>query len=149
MTREKPHQFTDDDLFSHVEKIGGLPAGVHPDFLRQALKVIREDYRVFDTYSYTAGPQISSPITSMGGTIDCTVPLASMLPWSEYTSKKHTHVQFGDCLRGDHFFINEQSLRADVLAKVNSICQQQMVSDENKPFNTINYAGFDNANGLL
>jgi medium-chain acyl-[acyl-carrier-protein] hydrolase len=131
----KTYQLPDNKLFSYVEAIGGLPPGVHPDFLRLALKAIREDYFVFNTYTFVEGRLITCPVTSMGGTIDTTSNLESLLPWTEYTSNEHNHVQFGDFSKGDHFYLNDPSLKADVLETIISICHNSEFPDENTRVN--------------
>ncbi len=127
----KTYQLPENQLFSYVEAIGGLPSGVHPDFLRLALKAIREDYFVFNTYTFVEGRPISCPVTSMGGTLDTTSALETLLPWTEYTSNDHNHVQFGDFSKGDHFYLNDPSLKADVLETIISICHNSEISNEN------------------
>jgi len=65
----KHHLQNDNDLLDYIQSIGGLPTGVHPDFLRMALPALRDDYKVFETYQLTdscAQLSISSPITAMG-----------------------------------------------------------------------------------
>ena len=127
----KRYKDTEDELFKHIQGIGGLPAGVHPDFLKMSLKGIKQDYVIFETYLYDksmtvlgskSSIQIICPITSMSGHNDFDVPESAMTQWSTYTAAYQTHYCFGDASKGDHFFVNDPSFKLEVLAIVFSIC---------------------------
>lgn len=140
-TITKRYRDSDDQLFKHIDEIGGLPPGVHPDFLRHSLKGIRDDYQIFETYIFDINStvlgnvitnnKIKCPITSMSGAIDLSVPVSAMTPWTDYTMLYDTHYEFGDAFKGNHFFINDPKLKAQVLQKVMSICKEPCKYVEN------------------
>ena len=119
---QKKNLLSDNNLFEHIEAIGGLPPGVHPDFLRISLKSIREDYKIFESYSFENKSIISIPITTMSGKIDQFAPAQNMYEWANYTSGNYNHYEFGDSFTGDHFYFNDRSLKDEVIQTINLIC---------------------------
>lgn len=129
-TIRKHHLDSEHELFSHTEEIGGLPPGVHPDFLRLSLRDIRDDYRLIETYSYgvnlcsSAGNPngITIPITTMIGAGDLEVAPGLMAGWSEMTTSTTTHRHFNDVTHADHFYLTKPRLRLELLSTLRDTC---------------------------
>ena len=103
--RRPMHDLNDVELIEELRRMNGVPAEVLADARLMDLIVpaMRADLSVSETYSYSAEPALSCPITAFGGLSDPKVLIEEMTPWRDQTS-----VAFAlHMLPGDHFFLNQ------------------------------------------
>lgn len=100
--RRQRHRLPDDQLWSVVREIGGVP----PEMAGNAaardllLPVIRADFAVVDDYVYRRTPSLACPITAYAGRSDAEIPPDVTLGWDRETRAAFAHT----VLPGDHFF---------------------------------------------
>ncbi|WP_143230391.1 thioesterase II family protein [Actinosynnema sp. ALI-1.44] len=101
---EGTHRLDDRGLIAEVQKLGG--AGSHllddKDILGMVLPSIRGDYRAAETYTWTPGPKLKTPIHAFVGDADPKVTEDEARAWSEYTEGASELRVFP----GDHFYID-------------------------------------------
>jgi medium-chain acyl-[acyl-carrier-protein] hydrolase len=79
------------------------------------IPLLRSDFAVYETYSYSASEPLACGITALGGLQDAQVSNDDLLAW-----RKHTSGSFEVCnFPGNHFFINTAT--EDVLTVFSSI----------------------------
>jgi surfactin synthase thioesterase subunit len=111
---------SDEDLFRFFIDTGGLPKGVHPDFLRATLPVLRRDYRLYEMYRYPESrPQLTAPITTMIGTKDSQETIESIQLWRDFTTGSTSHIVFEG---GNHMFIVDPTYTSKLLETISDIC---------------------------
>lgn len=110
------YDLPEDEFIQELRRLSGTPREVleNSELMRLMLPVLRADFSVCQTYSYSEGEAIDCPITAFGGLQDFDVPRESLEAWAE-----HTKTAFRlRMLQGDHFFIrNEQHLILGALAQ--------------------------------
>ena len=105
------YDLPESEFVEELRRLGGTPAEVleNDELLRLMLPLLRADFSVTQTYSYTGGPPLDCPLTVFGGLRDKEVNRESLALWSEYTTARFSlHI-----LPGDHFFLH--SSRSDLL----------------------------------
>src|SRR5262245_32228554 len=92
-----------DELIKELHELNGTPPDVldHPDLMELMLPLLRADFALGDTYTFTERPLLSCPITVMGGLRDFT-PRTELQAWAELTSGPFSLRMFP----GDHFFLH-------------------------------------------
>jgi len=100
------HSLPDSELLEQLRILGGMPADLlnTRELLTWFLPVIRADLEVNETYVFTPGAALSSPMTAFGGAMDSEVPINALEAWREYTSGPFRR----RILKGGHFFILEE-----------------------------------------
>ncbi len=117
----KRHKHKDEELFDYIVSIGGLPSGVHPDFLKFALSDIKKDYKIFETYSFDDSLKcINCGLTTFGGINDSSVYPSYLVDWNQYTYGPYYNRLFGkiDNNEANHFYLLEDALRDEVIEMV-------------------------------
>lgn len=77
------------------------------EFMALLLPVLRADFALCETYTYTAEPPLPCPITAFGGTRDPATQRGRLRAWRLQTEAKFTsHV-----LPGNHFFLHSAEAR--------------------------------------
>jgi medium-chain acyl-[acyl-carrier-protein] hydrolase len=66
------------------------------------LPILRADFAVLETYTYTNEPPLEFPITAFGGLQDKKVSAEDLVAWSEQTTTSLELQMFP----GDHFFLH-------------------------------------------
>jgi medium-chain acyl-[acyl-carrier-protein] hydrolase len=110
------HTLPDAEFIKQMGQFGG-DFGVFddPEFRDYALPILRNDYRLVETYAHTGDRlTLESPVTLMSGTLDRLVSRDSMDAWRACARAKCSLYE----LDGDHFFINTH--REKVVSIVNS-----------------------------
>jgi medium-chain acyl-[acyl-carrier-protein] hydrolase len=99
------YNLPDDELVEHLRRLNGTPREVleHPELMELMLPLLRADFSVCDTYTYTDEPPLDCPITAFGGLGDVNVPRADLESWAAQTSGPFSLRM----LPGDHFFLHE------------------------------------------
>lgn len=118
------HGLGDDEFLQEIRKLNGTPESVlrNPELVQLVLPVLRTDFALYETYTYSPQPPLDIPITAFGGSGDVGVRPEDLAAWSD-----QTRARFGlRMFPGDHFFINSaehlvlwaiaQELRAGNLA---------------------------------
>lgn len=108
---EEPLTFDlpEDEFLSELRRLNGTPREVleHPDLLRLMLPILRADFELCQTYSYTSAAPFDCPIFAFGGLQDDDVPREDLEAWRDQTTSALTLRMFP----GDHFFLHaSQSL---------------------------------------
>jgi medium-chain acyl-[acyl-carrier-protein] hydrolase len=79
----------------------------HPELLELMLPLLRADFELCETYSFTPGPPLDCPLTALGGLFDPDVTQEHLELWRAQTTGPFA----ARMLPGDHFFIRtEQAL---------------------------------------
>ena len=92
-----------------LRRLNGTPEEVldNPDLLQLMLPILRADFEVCQTYSYTSEPPLGYPIWALGGMQDKDVPFDHLKAWRDQTAGQFELLMFP----GDHFFLHSsQSL---------------------------------------
>jgi medium-chain acyl-[acyl-carrier-protein] hydrolase len=104
------------DFIEELRRLSGTPPEVlaHPELLSLVIPLLRADFAVCQTYDYSEGAPLDTPITAFGGLQDDEVPRARLAAWgAQTTSTFRLHL-----LPGDHFFIHTaESLLLNTLAR--------------------------------
>jgi surfactin synthase thioesterase subunit len=102
---ELTYLLDDAGLAAEVKALGG--AGSHllddNDILQMVLPSIRTDYQAAETYTWTPGPKLTSPIFTFVGDSDPKVSLDEAQAWSEHTTGEFSMRVFA----GDHFYLDK------------------------------------------
>ena len=136
------HTYTESDLFDHIKRLGGVPAGVDEVFIRSKMKLIRADFYTYHSYSMyhavkfrevecrisgkilNARPQdlllpetLNCDISCFAGAKDCMIDPSLMSGWNAFTTGLHHHTTFP----GTHFYLMEEPARALFTQQVKTI----------------------------
>lgn len=128
--RQPPHIITDRDITHNLpdelfkEKLfalGGTPKEFfdHPELLSFFLPLIRNDFKIVETYTYSERKPLSSPITVFLGTEEKDIDEKDISEWSLHSSSSCKIYMFP----GDHFFINK------FYPKIINIINQSLIND--------------------
>lgn len=101
---ERRH-LSDTELIKELRRLKGTPSQVleYPELMQIMLPILRGDFSLCETYSYSPGPPFDCPITVFGGIDDEDVKREHLEPWREQTRAEFAlHM-----LPGDHFFLHE------------------------------------------
>jgi medium-chain acyl-[acyl-carrier-protein] hydrolase len=101
----KDYLLPDGEFVEMLRELNGTPAEIldNQEALQLLLPVIRADFEVIQTYEYSEGRPLSSPIVAFGGTSDAGTPQEVIRPWSRHTTGSFSLTM----LPGGHFFIDE------------------------------------------
>jgi len=103
--RDPPlHHLSESELLTQLQRLNGTPQAVLQDteLMQFFLPVLRADFAVCETYSYTAKPPLTCPISAFGGWQDPRVSYDELAAWREHTCGAFMHRM----LPGDHFFLH-------------------------------------------
>lgn len=93
------------EFIEELQRINGTPkeALEHPELMRLMLPILRNDFQVCQTYTYTEDAPLSCPITVLGGLQD-EATREELEAWKAQTTGRFMlHM-----LPGDHFFIKKE-----------------------------------------
>lgn len=108
------HQLPDAEFMEELRRRNGTREEVlhHPDVMRLMLPLVRADFSVCETYTYTPGEQLHTPIIALSGESDPSVQPTELVGWREMSA--------GPCetaiFPGDHFFL--QTARPQLLQRL-------------------------------
>lgn len=99
------HTRGDQGLISEVLSLGGTDAAalLDADVRELVMPVIRQDYRLIETYRHRPFPELDLPITALVGEQDPTTTVDEAHAWQRHTSGPFALHRFP----GGHFFLNE------------------------------------------
>jgi medium-chain acyl-[acyl-carrier-protein] hydrolase len=113
------HHLPEAELLSQLRRLNGTPEAVlqDADLMQFFLPVLRADFAVCETYSYSVRPPLPCPISVFGGLQDPRVRYDELAGWREQTRSAFRQRM----LPGDHFFLHSaqemllQALTQDLL----------------------------------
>jgi len=103
------------EFVERLTTLKGTPQEVlaHPELMQFVLPLLRADFSVAETYSFSGGPPLDCPVSAYGGLKDKDVLREDVEAWREQTTGAFNLRMFP----GDHFFINTaQPLLLQVLS---------------------------------
>jgi len=125
--RSKPpiNQLPEAEFVEELCRLNGMPGSVlqNSELMELMLPVIRADFAICETYSYSVEEPLECSISAFGGLQDNEVNREEIVAWSQQTRKGFTYRMFP----GDHFFLKsneELLLRAiaqDITPHLNNI----------------------------
>ena len=98
------HELPDAEFVEEVRRLNGTPDAVleHPELLQLLLPVLRADFGMRSTYTYTPAEPFAFPISAFGGIEDSDVSQEDVEAWRQHTRSAFTLRM----LPGDHFFLH-------------------------------------------
>ena len=118
--KRRLHELPDPELLDVMHELGGMPERVaeSPEFLARFLATVRADLgAVFSYLPHATRPQLSCPLTALGGTSDSWAPPAKMHLWSQETGNRFSQKFFP----GGHFYFMAdgfRSLTAEIVRQI-------------------------------
>jgi len=112
-TKPPIHVLPDPELLEELRTLNGTPKAVleNPELMQIFLPILRADFAVLETYTYTPQQPLDCPISIFGGWQDKEVSHEALQAWREQTIATFSLQMFDD----DHFFIHSQQ---DLLLKL-------------------------------
>ena len=104
------------EFIEELRRLNGTPAEVleQPELMELMLPVLRADFEMVQTYTYTDEPPFKCPITAFGGLQDIEASREELDAWREQTRGAFSL----RLLAGDHFFLNQaQPLLLEMLSQ--------------------------------
>lgn len=100
------HQLPDAEFIERVKAMNGTPDGVfeHGELLQLFLPILRADFSLAETYTYTAELPLPCSITTLSGERDSEVTEEGVAAWKEQTTGRFKQYIFS----GDHFFLHDR-----------------------------------------
>jgi medium-chain acyl-[acyl-carrier-protein] hydrolase len=98
------HPLPDPAFTAALRRLNGTPPGVleHVELWELMLPLLRADFTLAETYTYTPDEPLTCPISAFGGMGDHEVDWEDIAAWSEQTRGSFTLRM----LTGDHFFLH-------------------------------------------
>jgi surfactin synthase thioesterase subunit len=104
---ESTYLLDDAGLIAEVQKLGGASSHLldDPDIQQMVLPSIRGDYRAAETYRWTPGPKLVTPVFAFTGDADPKVDQDEARAWREHTEGDFELRVF----EGDHFYLDKHA----------------------------------------
>ncbi|MFJ2202129.1 thioesterase II family protein [Streptomyces violaceusniger] len=118
---ESVHLRDDDGLITEVKALAGTDTQLLGDdeILRMVLPAIRSDYKAAETYRYTSGPRLATPIHAHVGDDDPKASVEEARAWGEHTTGGFDLQVYP----GGHFYLNDEAPR--VIASIRKVLTAQ------------------------
>jgi medium-chain acyl-[acyl-carrier-protein] hydrolase len=114
------HNLPESDFLNEIRRFNGTPEAVlkNPELMEMLIPILRSDFTIWESYTYTQKSPLKFPITVFGGWQDPEVSLEELEAWKEQTNTSFSLKMFP----GDHFFIHssESFLLEHIAQKVHS-----------------------------
>jgi medium-chain acyl-[acyl-carrier-protein] hydrolase len=110
------HDAPEPEFIEELRSLEGTPPEVleHRELMQLMLPLLRADFSVVQTYTYTPAPPLDCPITAIGGLQDEDANREHLEAWREQTNAAF-NIRM---LQGNHFFLNtERALLPRVIAQ--------------------------------
>jgi len=118
LTSRHRHLLDDDRFAEMLRDTGGTPSALldEPEMRAYLLPIVRNDYRLIETYVPSPGPALRTPVVSIAAEEDGTVSAAQVEGWRRTTQGTFEHLTFP----GGHFYLLERpaELTATVLGRL-------------------------------
>jgi medium-chain acyl-[acyl-carrier-protein] hydrolase len=104
--REQPSfDLPEAEFLNKLRGLGGSPDGLldNPKFIQLLLPLLRADFKMIQTYTYSPQPPLACSITALGGLQDHVAKQEDLEAWREQTTGAFSL----RLLPGNHFFIHE------------------------------------------
>jgi medium-chain acyl-[acyl-carrier-protein] hydrolase len=100
------HQLPDNLFIEELRRYNGTPEAIlqNIELLSLFLPILRADFEINDTYTYTPNKPLSCPITAFGGLQDSGVSREDIAAWGYQTSSNFSMHMFP----GNHFFLKNE-----------------------------------------
>jgi medium-chain acyl-[acyl-carrier-protein] hydrolase len=110
------YHLPDADFIAKLRTLNGTPQEVldNAELMELLMPLLRADFELSETYTYTEAPRLNIPMTAIGGTEDHRVPPEDIEAWGEHTTAPFTFVM----VPGDHFFVHD-AVRNGVVNLIN------------------------------
>jgi len=119
------HQLPNAEFMVELRRLNGTPEAVlqNAELMQLFLPILRADFAIMETYSYTIEELLDAPISAFCGRKDNEVSCDEVSAWREQTRGRfELHV-----LPGDHFF-----LHSTVLPQILQIVAQSLLPLQKK-----------------
>ncbi len=117
---DKISGLADDALLEHLKAMGGTSFEIfdNPELREMAIRILRADLAVRESYVYRKEEQLACPIVVYGGTDDDYVRPRDLDRWSQHTSARFDRRM----LTGGHFFVdgNREIFFGELSKRLNS-----------------------------
>jgi medium-chain acyl-[acyl-carrier-protein] hydrolase len=116
VTERSIHALPEHEFIQELLQLGGTPKAVleNDELMELLLPMLRADFEVVETYTYTQGSPLNCPITAISGSYDNKINYSDLEAWQAQTNASFSRKIFP----GDHFFLNSsQSLILEFLGK--------------------------------
>jgi len=102
------HGLSERAFLTRLMRYGGMPQEVleNEELLSLFMPIVRDDFRLYEQYSYRTGAPLPVPISVFGGWQDPEVPATDLLAWRQHTIKSF-RCRF---YMGTHFFLYDPHL---------------------------------------
>lgn len=122
------HDLPDDEFIRELGRLQGTPQAVlaHAELMSFMLPVLRADFRVCDTYQWSAPPPLECPVHTFGGAQDTEVAPEALDAWQLHTTAAFSRTM----LPGTHFYV--QTHRDQALAAFGR-CLSALQPDSSAP----------------
>jgi medium-chain acyl-[acyl-carrier-protein] hydrolase len=103
-THAQTYNLPEPEFLVALRDLNGTPHEVleQPDLMELMLPLLRADFELSETYTYSNGPLLDCPMSIYGGEEDNDVPREHLTAWGELTTGTVSLKMFP----GDHFFVN-------------------------------------------
>lgn len=108
------HRLADEGIIAEIRRLGGTPEEIlsNRELMDLVLPVVRNDYRLIETYQPETDARIESPIHVFCGRDDLDAAEEDLEAWQDLTTRSCCLEYFD----GDHFYLNEK--KHEVVAAV-------------------------------
>ncbi len=98
------HTMSEAAFIETLHTLGGTPQAVleNAELMNLMSPILRADFSIYETYSYTDEAPLAYPITAFGGTEDHEISQQQLQNWQEQTSSTFTLKM----LPSEHFFLH-------------------------------------------
>lgn len=116
------HTLSNDEFLQEISKYNGVPSEIikNEELMSVFLPIIKADFTISETYTYSKGEVLNCPITALGGINDYSFNKEDLIKWNQQTSSLFKHFM----LPGDHFFIRSSFQK--VISIINSILIEEI-----------------------
>lgn len=106
LSRRGTYEQPDRQFIQTLRRLNGTPREVleHAEMMQMMLPILRADFELSETYTYTPQPPLNCAIIALGGADDTGVTRRHLEGWREQTSNLFTLHMFP----GDHFFLHSE-----------------------------------------
>lgn len=124
------HQLSDSELLAELEGMGGTPSEVleQDELMELYLPVIRQDFRLVETYEFEEEDHLETSITALGGESDPNLEGENLTDWEEFTTREFQSHWFP----GGHFYL-ESSERQVVTWLESHLVETGLLSESPPP----------------
>ncbi len=98
------HNLPESNFIAKLCEFNGIPPALlaNKELMQIFLPILRADFSVLETYSYTEDQPLNCAITAFGGIQDSVVSVRQLEAWQSQTNQSFSLKMFP----GDHFFLN-------------------------------------------